>query len=274
MSDDFFEKPHPNDLRQAIVQQCRYQIGSLALRFESSTRTTPSNCNVFEAAFLFRPSTEVHSVAVSTVFRRVVSQAEKLRLTTQFTIFNVVPNDDFTTEIRDVIRTMSIPEIDASLRSGDLVPYQIASDGRSIHSEAVWFGRLDALEYLAIQGISPTMINGGQVFSAFKHSWSFQHREDIFQWLVDHGCNLEEYAGSFLMLTVSPVFMEPAKMMALIEPQRWWIDLLLSHEYNMEVRNHLGETALLSNARNCGISSVEMIRLLLLAEADPNVTDS
>lgn len=76
------------------------------------------------------------------------------------------------------------------------------------------------------------------------------------------------------MLSVSPVFIWGVKTMNLVEPQWRWINLLLRHQYDLNILNRLGQTALMVNARSCGLSSVEMVRLLLLAGANANVVDS
>lgn len=120
--------------KTTLVRRFRYPIGTLEVRFQTLTRTTSCDCNVCEAAFYFKPSIDVHPVAISGIFRRIVNQAEKPTLTRQLTVLNIISDHEFTTRIRDTLRTISIPEIDASLRSGAIVPYQIDSEGRSIHS--------------------------------------------------------------------------------------------------------------------------------------------
>ena len=135
MSDLSLERYETGKQRKAtLVRRFTYPIGTLEVRFQTLTRTASCDCDACEAAFYFKLSVDVHPVAISGIFRRIMNQTEKPTLTRQLTVLSIISDHEFKTRIRDTLRTISIPEVDASLRSGAIVPYQIDSEGRSIHS--------------------------------------------------------------------------------------------------------------------------------------------
>ncbi|KAI9881624.1 MAG: hypothetical protein M1830_000189 [Pleopsidium flavum] len=246
----------------------------------SSDSTSPRS-GTQSVGFSFVPRPDICSTALNAWFTKSIAKRKAPQLSTQLNAYTAI---DSSNDFDDICRHGTIKDIDTAFREGKASPFTLDACGMSIHNSAAYYGRLDLLKYLVDQGLGPCSIDGGsQALSglweslqgrAYHADNNVESSQTMFNFLLDHGCDIDAVSGGFGLLLHSTVHDSSAPYtVEKVQQLGQWTKLLKHEGYDFDKRDPSGLTALLSHALSTRALSTQNVRLLLDEGADPQAQD-